>query len=133
MNDSQLHQQIGRLTEAVESTSLITRELSHKMSTIGEKVEQVDRKLSELSSSMVTKESLRAVGIDLARAEEHHADMEWLRAKRLSSEKRTPVYSHALKAVVAAAAIAVGTWFWQAINHQVAKDVRVEIRNEQSK
>lgn len=133
MNDSQLHQQIGRLTEAVESTSLATRELSLKMSTIGEKVEQVDRKLSEMSSNMVTKESLRAIGIDLARPDEHHADMAWLRAKRLSSEKRTPVYSHAFKAVAAAVAIAVCTWLWQAVNHQVAKDVRVEIRNEQSK
>lgn len=133
MNDSQLHQQIGRLTEAVETQSSITRELSHKMTTIGDKVEQVDRKLSEMSSSMVTKESLRSAGIDLMRPEEHHADMTWVRNKRIASETRKPVYSHAIKAIAAAVAIAVGAWLWQAFTTQLSKDVRGEIHNEQSK
>ena len=133
MNDSQLHQQIGRLTEAVESQSLITRELSQKMSTVGEKVEQVDRKLSELSSTMVTKESLRAVGIDLARAEEHRADMMWVRDRRLSAEKRSPIYAHVMKAIAAAGALAFVGWLWTAVLHQGTKDLKVEIRNEQGK
>lgn len=133
MNDSQLHQQIGRLTEAVETQSIITRELSHKMSTIGEKVEQVDRKLSEMSSVIVTKENLRAAGIDLMRPEEHHADMMWVRDRRLSSEKRTPIYAHVMKAIAAAAALAFVGWLWTAILHQGTKDLKVEIRNEQGK
>ena len=75
MNDSQLHQQIGKLTEAVTHINDSVNLLGNRMTDLSEKVSNIDRKLD----NMVQKDTLRMMGFDYTQPEEHRKDQEWLR------------------------------------------------------
>lgn len=119
MNDSQLHQQIGKLTEAVTHINESVTLLGSRMSDLSEKVGNIDRKLD----NMVQKDTLRMMGFDYLQPEEHRKDQEWLRNQRRKSDSLKPVFWNAVKAVLAAAAIAGCTYIWQAVITQAKTDV----------
>ena len=129
MNDSQLHQQIGKLTEAVTHINDSVNLLGNRMTDLSEKVSNIVRKLD----NRVQKDTVRMMGFDYTQPEEHRKDPEWLRSQRRKSDSWRPVIWNIVKAVLTAAAIAICTYVWQATFQQVQKDVKVEIHKEQSK
>lgn len=126
MPDSQLHQQIGKLTQAIEG-------LGTNLNKIGKKVEDIETKVSEMDKKLddvVKKDTLRVMGFDYTRPEEHRKDMEWLRNQRRRSDSWRPVFWHVFKALLTVAAIGGVTYLWQSTTVELKANVT---HNEQNK
>lgn len=84
-----------------------------------EQLNDINRKLD----NTVQNDTLRMLGLDPTQSEQHRKDLEWLRKQRTRSDSWRPVFWNTIKAVLAAAAIAVCAYLWQSTVNQVRQDI----------